>query len=203
MRLKNKRSLMSLLALSAVVLFLTAACAGAAGVTGAQGEAGLPGLSGLPGLQGADGAAGAKGATGAAGSAGAAGAAGATGATGAAGAVLGLGASIVLAPAGETASSQPVVVESSSSQPNVEVLGAGFPAGEFLSLYMDYQGVTVFLIRRSGDQFPSADGTFQTEVRPSTAGKRFTPEPGLYTITVVSESGARASAPVLITAAKE
>ena len=200
MRLKNRRSITSLLALSVAVLFLTAACAGAVGQTGA---AGLPGLPGLPGLQGEAGADGASGTAGAKGAAGASGAAGATGATGAAGAVLGLGASIVLAPAGETASSQPVVVESSSSQPNVEVFGSGFPAGEFLSLYMDYQGVTVFLIRRTGDQFPSADGTFQTEVRPSTAGKRFTPVPGLYTITVVSESGARASAPVLITAAKE
>jgi hypothetical protein len=176
MRLQNRRSIASLLALSAAVLFLTAACAGPAGETGAKGATGATGASG---------------------------AAGATGATGAAGAVLGLGASIVLAPAGEAASGQPVTLESSNSQPNVVIFGAGFPADEFLSIYMDYQGVTVFLTRRSGDQFPSADGTFQTEVRPSTAGKRFTPEPGLYTITAVSESGARASAPVLITEATE
>ena len=176
MRLQNRRSIASLLALSAVVLFLTAACAGSAGETGAKGATGATGASG---------------------------AAGATGATGAAGAVLGFGAAIVLAPADDTSSSQPVSVESSNSQPNVVIFGSGFPAGEFLSFYMNYQGVTVFLIRRSGDQFPSADGTFQTEVRPSTAGKRFTPEAGMYTITVVSESGARASAPVLITAATE
>lgn len=89
-----------------------------------------------------------------------------------------------------------------STQPNVEVFGAGFPPGEFISTFLNYQGVTVFMTRRSGDQFPSADGTFQTEFRPSTAGRRFSPEPGLYTITVVSESGASASAPVLLAAAK-
>jgi len=202
MSLQNRRSITSLLALSVVVLFLTAACAGAAGQTGPQGEAGLPGLSGLPGLPGLDGATGAKGAAGA-GATGATGAAGAAGATGAAGAVLGLGAAIVLAPADDTSSSQPVVVESSDSQPNVVIYGSGFPAGEFLSTYMNYQGVTVFMKRLDGDQFPSADGTFQTEMKPSTAGKRFTPLPGLYTIHVVSESGARASAPVLITEATE
>ncbi|MCH7706246.1 MAG: hypothetical protein IIB33_04290, partial [Chloroflexi bacterium] len=93
---------------------------------------------------------------------------------------------------------QPVVVEKSSSKPNVEIFGAGFPPGEFLSIFMNYQGVTVFLTRRSGDQFPSEDGTFKTEVRPSTAGSRFTPDTGLYTITVVSESGVSASAPILV-----
>lgn len=187
MRSQNRRSIMSLLALSTVVLLLTAACAGA------DGDRGLAG------------AAGAQGSTGAAGATGAAGPAGATGATGPGGeaAAAAVSAAIVLAPAGETASLQPVVVEQTNSQPNVEVFGAGFPSGEFLSFFMNYEGVTVFLTRRSGDQFPSVDGTFQTEVRPSTAGRRFTPEPGLYTITVVSESGVRASAPVLITEAKE
>jgi len=179
MRLQNRRFIASLLALSVVVLFLTAACSGPAGATGAKGTAG------------------------AAGAAGASGATGATGAAGAAGAVLGLGASIVLAPAGGAASGQPVTLASSNSQPNVVIFGSGFPADEFLSTYLHYQGVTVFMKRLDGDQFPSADGTFQTEMKPSTAGKRFTPVPGLYTITVVSESGARASAPVLITAAKE
>lgn len=186
MRSQNRRSIMSLLAMSAVVLLLTAACAGAAGDQGDKGD---------------------KGDTGAAGAAGAAGQAGATGATGAdgsagEGAGTAVAASIILVPAGETASLQPVVVEQSSSQPNVEVFGAGFPPNEFLSIFMDYQGVTVFLTRRSGDQFPTEDGTFQTEVRPSTAGSRFTPEPGLYTITVVSESGVSASAPILITELK-
>ena len=182
MRLQNRRSIASLLALSVVVLFLTAACAGA---TGPQGQAGLPGLPGLPGVQGA------------------AGAAGATGAAGAAGAGVGLGASIVLAPAGGAASGQPATMASSNSAPNVVIYGSGFPAGEFLSTYLSYQGVTVFMKRLDGDQFPSSDGTFQTEMKPSTAGKRFTPLPGLYTIHVVSESGARASAPVLITEATE
>ena len=142
----------------------------------------------MPGLQGA---------------AGAAGAAGATGAAGGAGASVELGASIVLATAGGAASGQPATMASSDSAPNVVIYGSGFPAGEFLSTYMNYQGVTVFMKRVSGDQFPSADGTFQTVMKPSTAGKRFTPEAGLYTIVVVSESGAQASAPVLITAAKE
>ena len=182
MRLQNRRFIASLLALSVVVLFLTAACAGA---TGPQGEAGLPGLPGLPGVQGA------------------AGAAGATGAAGAAGAGVGLGASIVLAPAGGAASGQPATMASSNSAPNVVIYGSGFPAGEFLSTYLSYQGVTVFMKRLDGGQFPSSDGTFQTEMKPSTAGKRFTPLPGLYTIHVVSESGARASAPVLITEATE
>lgn len=189
MRSQNRRSIMSLLAMSAVVLLLTAACAGAAGDQGDKGDKGDTGAAGAAGAAGAPGATGATGATGADGSAGE-------------GAGTAVAASIILVPAGETTSNQPVVVEQSSSQPNVEVFGAGFPPDEFLSIFMDYQGVTVFLTRRSGDQFPNEDGTFQTEVRPSTAGSRFTPEPGLYTITVVSESGVSASAPILITELK-
>ncbi len=191
MRSQSRRSIMSLLALSAVVLLLTAACAGAKGDSGDRGATGPAGPTG---------ATGATGATGEAGSAGEG--AGAT------------AAAIVLAPAGETASLQPVVIEvdcvvnttdldiewdcQQSTEPNVEILGAGFPPGEFLSFVLNYGGVTVFLIRRSGDQFPNEDGTFQTEVRPSTAGRRFSPQPGLYTVSVISESGVSASAPVLL-----
>ena len=142
MRWLSKRPFGTLVVFSFVLLFLTAAC------SGPQGNQGQPGATGAAGATGATGATGSQGTGGYSGWLGVAGAAGSTGSTGPTGPSFWPGpqgtagpdgktlpVSIIIVPAGESTSEQPVIIDVSvNPRPELTIFGAGFNGGEKISV---------------------------------------------------------------------
>ncbi len=105
--------------------------AGAPGNAGAPGEPGVAGAPGVPGLQGIAGAQGARGPQGPLGPDGASGATGLTGNAGAAGSDGEVGAVLTVSDAGTGTVG---VADLSSSGTLINITGAGFDAGESVSI---------------------------------------------------------------------
>ncbi|MBI4202422.1 MAG: hypothetical protein HY532_04820 [Chloroflexi bacterium] len=182
----SKRPLWTVLILSIVALFVLTACAGPQGERGATGSAGSTGAAGPTGPTGP---------TGSEGPEGPAGAAGAKGDPGPASA-----ASIIVIPtaAGVNTSVQPALRAPAAREPLVTIFGSGFPPDE--QLIVEVVGDNGIIIAMAF--FPSAqpsrsgpNGAFRTQVRTAFA---VTLDPGLYTLTVTSQSGVAATAPVLL-----
>ena len=151
-----------------VAMFAMIAC------EGPQGPAGEPGLPGLPGEPGLQGPAGEPGLPGLPGEAGLPGNPGNPGAQG---------------PAGSDAvnSAASLAANSTASGSSSDVYGAGFDAGEMISIVANVSGTDTVL----GGAEANAHGAFHVAVGVSLAD-------GIYTLHAIGDGGTHATAPLLV-----
>ena len=156
-----------------VAMFAMIACEGPQGPAGEPGLPGLPGEPGAPGLQGPQGEPGLPGLPGEPGLPGNPGAAGSEGGSGAVDAV---------------AAAASLAANSAESGSSSDVYGAGFKAGESVSLIArDVDGEDAIL----GGASANSSGAFHVAVGISIAD-------GIYTLHAVGDDGTIASAPLLV-----
>ena len=197
MRWLSKRPFGTLIVFSFVLLFLTAACSGPQGAQGQPGGTGGTGATGAAGSQGPGGSSGSDGAAGNMGPNGPTGPTGPSGIPGSRGAAgtdaETLPVSIVIVPAGEDTSEQPVIIDvSTNSKPELTIIGAGFDSGQKISAnIISATGESVMQFS-GGSQFTGSGGAFSGNWR-SNADLVV----GVYTIEVTA-SGIKASAPLVM-----
>ncbi len=196
MRWLSKRPFGTLFVFSFALLLLTAACSGAQGDRGETGPTGPAGATGAAGPQGSAGSAGSAGSTGSGGSTGPTGPSGMPGPRGAAGTDgETLPVSIIIVPAGEGTSDQPVIIDvSTNPRPELTIIGAGFNGVEFLSVNIVSATGESSMRFSSGDNLTLIGGAFRSNWR--TLADL---DVGVYSIEVTaSPSGVKASAPLVM-----
>jgi len=219
MRWLSKRSFGTLLIVSILTLFLAAACAGPEGDIGLQGPEGPQGPQGEPGDRGPEGPQGSQGSQGLQGPQGDIGPMGPPGYDGWAGAKGDTGpqgpqgiqgpagptvpASIIVVPKGETAATQPAVVEEGEDKPELVIYGSGFPADNqiLVTLYTEQGSFLLDVI--GGDILVGDSGAFNAEFGWTSVKRSGLPplifEPGVHTVTATAgPSGISASTALII-----
>ena len=169
-KLVNLRNISTVMVFS-VAMFGMIACAGSAGPAGEPGLPGLPGEPGAPGLQGPQGEPGLPGLPGESGLPGQPGQPGLQG------------------PAGESVvnSASSLAANAVASGKAGDVYGAGFDAGEMVSIVATVNGSDTVL----GGAEANAHGAFHVAVG-------YSLDDGIYTLHAIGDAGTHATAPLLV-----